>query len=73
MTKQAVKRLGYGLLLFGIGVATGCKFDIPSWFTVVYPTLVVVWLIAWDEVKIMQHQKQQEEKYPWTEWEESDC
>lgn len=53
MTKQAVKRLGYGLLLFGIGVATGCKFDIPSWFTVVYPTLVVVWLIAWDEVKIM--------------------
>lgn len=51
MSKLAVKRLGFGLLLFGIGVATGSKFNVPTWFTVVFPSLSIAWLMIWDNIQ----------------------
>lgn len=51
MSKQAIKRLGYGLLLFGLGTSIGSNFNYPAWFLVAYPSLTLLWLMVWDSVK----------------------
>lgn len=57
MSKLAVKRLGFGLLLFGIGVTTGSKFNVPAWFTVAFPSLSIAWLMIWDNVQTRDRNK----------------
>lgn len=54
MSKQAIKRLGYGLLLFGLGTSIGSNFNYPAWFLVAYPSLTLLWLMVWDSIKFKQ-------------------
>ena len=61
MSKQAIKRLGYGLLLFGLGTTIGSNFQFPSWFLVIYPSLALVWLMVWDSFKANDLQKKTRE------------
>ena len=51
MSKNALKRWGFALLLAGISFGIGSNFTFPRWFTIIYPTLAVIWLIAWDDLQ----------------------
>lgn len=51
MSKNALKRWGFALLLVGISFGIGSNFTFPRWFTILYPTLAVIWLIAWDDLQ----------------------
>ena len=49
MTWNNLKRLGWALLIFGIGVTVGGTY--PVWFKIAFPSACVLWLIMYDEVR----------------------
>lgn len=48
MNWPTLKRLGWALLIFGVGVTVGGSY--PVWVKIGYPSLCVLWLIAYDEL-----------------------
>lgn len=48
MTWNKLKRLGWALMIFVVGVSVGGTF--PVWVKLVVPCAAVAWLIAYDEL-----------------------